>query len=580
MSKLSRILIWLAASVLNGLMVWIIFTLFFIGNSGLAIVLAAFLFVADWAIFSSKGYPYRYTLFALFFLFILTIYPMYYTVKTSFTNYGTGHLFSREKAIDILLTDPSYNYEPKDSEFMDFSIYIKYDEEFKPTEDFLILLNNEKGKYLAEKPKVLEYDSTGSLLYSETSMYEINNDFVNTEENAYKIIRADSEDDSFIPAIEKNNNVRYTYFYSPYDDSVSSNSAYYNSVLRQNYMKALVISLNSKDFMLSNKFIYKKFGEAYKIYETRVKTIIRGDRKEYSTYIYNKLAEREVMEKDGFFLDYNENGQLQRLIGYQQNIGTKNYTKIINDSRISKPFFQIFGWTFTYAALSVILSFIIGLFFAVFLNDSGLKGRLIYRTLLIIPWAIPAFISVLVWKNGFFNQTYGILNRFVLSSFGAESLAWLDNPFWAKVSVIIVNTWLGFPYMMTVTLGSLQSIPSELYEAASIDGASRWKQFKKITLPLLMVSVAPLLVMSFAFNFNNFTNIYLLTNGGPAIPGTSTPAGATDILISFTYKLAFEGSRGQDFGFAAAISVLIFAIIAILSYFNFKFSGSFEEVSR
>lgn len=198
MSKLSRILIWLAASVLNGLMVWIIFTLFFIGNSGLAIVLAAFLFVADWAIFSSKGYPYRYTLFALFFLFILTIYPMYYTVKTSFTNYGTGHLFSREKAIDILLTDPSYNYEPKDSEFMDFSIYIKYDEEFKPTEDFLILLNNEKGKYLAEKPKVLKYDSTGSLLYSETSMYEINNDFVNTEENAYKIIRADSEDDSFI----------------------------------------------------------------------------------------------------------------------------------------------------------------------------------------------------------------------------------------------------------------------------------------------------------------------------------------------------------------------------------------------
>jgi maltose/maltodextrin transport system permease protein len=219
--------------------------------------------------------------------------------------------------------------------------------------------------------------------------------------------------------------------------------------------------------------------------------------------------------------------------------------------------------------------------FALVLNNNTLKGRSIYRTLLIIPWAIPAFISVLIWKNGFFNETYGIINKFIVSGlFNKDSIQWMTNPFWAKVAVLIVNTWLGFPYMMTVSLGALQSIPDELYEAASIDGASKSQRFWKITFPLLMTTVAPLLVGSFAFNFNNFVNIYLLTGGGPAIPNTSTPAGATDILISYTYKLAFEAGRGQDFGFASAISILIFFIVAGISFVNFRISGSFEEVNR
>jgi maltose/maltodextrin transport system permease protein len=215
------------------------------------------------------------------------------------------------------------------------------------------------------------------------------------------------------------------------------------------------------------------------------------------------------------------------------------------------------------------------------LNDRKLRGTKIYRTLLIIPWAIPAFISVLVWRNGMFNETYGILNRFLFQGLLGfeEPIRWLSDPFWAKVSVLTVNTWLGFPYMMTVSLGALQSIPGELYEAASIDGARRWQKFWKITFPLLMVSVAPLLVGTFAFNFNNFVGIYLLTEGGPAIPGSTTPAGATDILISYTYKLAFYG-RGQDFGFASAISIIIFGLVAGFSWLNFKLSGAFEEVRR
>jgi len=578
MNKLFHFLIWLFIATLNGFIVWAAATLFMLGNNGFAIVIALFLLLADWAIFTKKGYPYRYTLPALFFLFILTLYPMYYTVSTAFTNYGTGHLFSREQAIDILLTDSSYYYEPENADLLDFSIYVKYDDKLKPTDDFLILFDDGKNTYLATKPSVRDFDSQGNLIYAETNMKLVENNTATIKDSQYKLIK--QEENNKVVSIESNDK-RYTYFYSPYDSSVSANSAYYNSVIRQNYLKSLIVKYNTKSYSLSNQYIYKKFGESYKIYETRVKSTIKGDRTYYKTVVYNTRTNKELVEEDGAFYDRNQDGEMVNLIGYKTGVGGNNFMKIIRDPRISKPFFQIFGWTITYAGLSVLFSFAIGLAFAITLNDSNLKGKILYRTLLIIPWAIPAFISVLVWRNGFFNETYGVLNRFLLEGlFHAEPIKWLQDPFWAKIAVLIVNTWLGFPYMMTVSLGALQSIPDELYEASSIDGASRFKQFRSITLPLLMTSVAPLLVMAFAFNFNNFTNIYLLTQGKPAIPGTNTPAGATDILISYTYKLAFEGSRGQDFGFAAAISILIFAIIAILSYVNFKFSGSFEEVNR
>ncbi|CEP78585.1 ABC transporter permease subunit [Defluviitoga tunisiensis] len=583
MKVFKNILIWLFIGVLNALLLWAIILLFTLANYGLGIVISVFLVITDWAIFSSKAYPYRYTLPALFFLFILTIYPIYYTIDTAFTNYGTGHLFTRTNAIDTLLTDSSYYYEPSDPKTLDFKVFVRYDEQYKPTEDFILLLYDQEDMYLAEKPLIRQWDSKNNLIYAESEMFKVQNDMVIKEGATYEIIRPSGSlstagGDSII-AIEKGD-IRYTYFYSPLDSTTSSNSSFYNSVLRQNYLKSLVLKYENKNFKLSSSYVFRKFSEAYRVYETMVKVIIDGEREIYKTVVVNTLTNKELIEKDAAFWDYNENGNLYRLIGYKDYVGLNNFSKIIKDPRISGPFFKIFGWTFAYAALSVLFTFIIGLAFALILNDNRLKGRILYRTLLIIPWAIPAFISVLVWRNGFFNETYGVINRFVLANFGINPVKWLNDPFWAKVAVLIVNTWLGFPYMMTITLGSLQSIPEDLYEAAVIDGASRWKQFIKITFPLLMVSVAPLLVMSFAFNFNNFTNIYLLTGGGPAMAGTNTPAGSTDILISYVYKLAFEGSHGQDFGFASAISILIFGIIAIFSYFNFKFSGSFEEVSR
>jgi ABC-type sugar transport system permease subunit len=153
------------------------------------------------------------------------------------------------------------------------------------------------------------------------------------------------------------------------------------------------------------------------------------------------------------------------------------------------------------------------------------------------------------------------------------------DPAMAKILVLLVNLYLGFPYMMLITLGALQAIPGDMYEAAIIDGANNQQQFRFITLPMVLIAVGPLLVASFAFNFNNFTLIELLTSGLPVIsPGT--PAGHTDILLSYTYRLAFSGARGADYGFAAAIGMFIFLIVGTITFMNFRFTRALEEAAQ
>lgn len=266
------------------------------------------------------------------------------------------------------------------------------------------------------------------------------------------------------------------------------------------------------------------------------------------------------------------------LPGFTIVVGWRNFFALVTNPQISGPFFQVFAWTFAYAFFSVLLTFALGLFLAYHLNNPYLRFRRAYRMLLIVPYAIPAFISVLMWR-GFFNTEVGVFNQILYSLFEVK-IPWLQDPFWAKVALLLNNLWLGFPYMMIISLGALQSIPEELHEAAQIDGASAWQRFWRITFPLLLVSLAPLLIGSFAFNFNNFTNIYLLTEGRPPIPGAQTPAGSTDILISYTYRLAFEGQRGNQYGLASAVSILIFLIIGTISWINFRFTRALEEVSE
>ncbi|MCJ1707561.1 ABC transporter permease subunit [Microbacterium sp. VKM Ac-2923] len=256
-------------------------------------------------------------------------------------------------------------------------------------------------------------------------------------------------------------------------------------------------------------------------------------------------------------------------ISWGENVGFGNYIRAFTDPAISGDFLGIFAWTLIFAVLSVATTFALGLFLATVLNDDRVKGQRAFRSTLLLPYAIPAFISLLVWSS-FFNPEFGLIN-----STTGLGIDWLGDPFWAKVAVLLANLWLGFPYMFLVCTGALQAIPSDLKEAASIDGATGLTNFRKITFPLLLVAVAPLLVSSFAFNFNNFGAIFLLTEGGPFSPDNPT-AGGTDILISYTYRLAFGGGA-QQIGFASAISVMLFILTGILAAIQFRATKKLEE---
>ena len=180
---------------------------------------------------------------------------------------------------------------------------------------------------------------------------------------------------------------------------------------------------------------------------------------------------------------------------------------------------------------------------------------------------MPGFISILVFK-GLFNQNFGEINAILDALFGIKP-AWFADPFLAKMMILIVNTWLGYPYIMIICAGLLKAIPADLYEASSLVGAGPLTNFFKITVPQIIKPLMPLLISAFAFNFNNFVLIALLTDGRPDFLNTKIPAGQTDILVSYTYRIAFRDS-GSDFGLAAAISTLIFVLVAAMSLLNLR----------
>lgn len=288
---------------------------------------------------------------------------------------------------------------------------------------------------------------------------------------------------------------------------------------------------------------------------------------------------KSYTESGGNFVD-STGKALEGVPGFTTVVGLNNYQRVVSDRNIRQPFLGVFIWTFVFAFLSVALTFAVGLGMALVLNDPKLPFRTVFRSLTIIPYTIPAVISTLIWV-GLLNPYYGQFTKTLQTVFG-QAAPWpplFSDGTWAKVGILFINTWLGFPYMMLLCLGALQAIPTDMYEAADIDGANRWTQFRSLTFPLLLVSVLPLLIGSFAFNFNNFGIIELYNQGGPPIAGVQTPAGQTDILISYTYRLAFSGGQGADYGLASAIALFIFALVALITIFNFRFTRQLEEVT-
>ncbi|MCM5508510.1 MULTISPECIES: maltose ABC transporter permease MalF [Vibrio] len=289
--------------------------------------------------------------------------------------------------------------------------------------------------------------------------------------------------------------------------------------------------------------------------------------------LYNNETQENLRPNNevGFYQPVDENGQFVGSTvspGFIVTIGTDNFERVWKDDGIKEPFISIFIWTIVFSAVSVALTVLIGLVLASVVQWEELKGRAIYRVLLILPYAVPAFISILIFK-GLFNQSFGEVNMVLEAMFGI-SPTWFSDPFLAKLMIIIVNTWLGFPYMMILCMGLLKAIPEDLYEASAIDGANFIDNFRRITLPLMIKPLTPLLIASFAFNFNNFVLIQLLTQGGPNMIGTSEPAGYTDLLVNYTYRIAFEGAGGQDFGLASAIATLIFLLVGALALLNLR----------
>ena len=216
-------------------------------------------------------------------------------------------------------------------------------------------------------------------------------------------------------------------------------------------------------------------------------------------------------------------------------------------------------WTVTNVAIGVSS----GLVLALILNTRDLLFKPIYRVLLILPWAVPNYITALIWK-GMFHQQFGVINHF-LRMVGLPAVNWFDRPLTSFLTALATNGWLSFPFMMVIALGALQSIPADLYEAARVEGATRWQQFRAITLPSLRPALIPAVIISIVWTFNMFNIIYLVTGG--------EPGGATEILVTQAYKYAFERYR---YGYAAAYSTVIFGILLVYGLVQNRVSRATE----
>ena len=253
-------------------------------------------------------------------------------------------------------------------------------------------------------------------------------------------------------------------------------------------------------------------------------------------------------------------------------VGLDNFKNVLTGP-LRPVFFPVLGWNIIYAVTSTLGSFFMGLILALLLDNPNIKEKGFYKAILILPWALPVTIAVLSWQ-GLLNSSYGQINTLLMNlHIISEPVKWLTDPTNARIAIIMVNIWLGFPYMMNICIGALAAIPSEYYEAADVDGATKLQQFIKITMPSIAQTAWPLIISSFAFNFNNFGSAYLITGGNPART-TTQYAGYTDILASVNYKMVTVSGK---YSIASAISILIFVIIGTLSIINLKKSGQFAE---
>ena len=252
-------------------------------------------------------------------------------------------------------------------------------------------------------------------------------------------------------------------------------------------------------------------------------------------------------------------------------VGLETFAKIFTVDIWRSTFFGVMGWTVVWTLVASTLQVAIGVFLAIVVHQKELRFKKFFRTILVLPWAVPGFVTILIFA-GLFNDSFGAVNNVILDFFRISPIPWLNDANWTRLALLIIQGWLGFPYIFIVTTGTLQSIPADLYEAATIDGASVIQKFKNITLPLVLYSMAPIIITQYTFNFYNFNIIYLFNAGGPAVPGST--AGGTDILVSWIYKLTMQNSQ---YALAAALTILLSIFVIAIALWQFRRTNSFKE---
>ena len=472
--------------------------------------------------FMKGGLPFKYLLPGLIFLVAFQLYPAGYTFGASFTNYGTGHLLGQEEAVTSIISQttrtvpdsPSFNVWPLESGG-DLSMLIEVPEDDPVLEGEYVIGTNEG----TEATTV----STGDGLPTVDGYSTLN----------LGQLAGDPDLDS-----------QWQELLVPYD------------VEQGFYIQA---GSPTRASLVRSDLAYDPAADTFTDVDSGAVFAPNGGVGLYTTDTFDSGIGESREQSDEFLTP-----------GWPVFVGLDNYTKVFTDPTIRANFIPILLWSFVFAIGTVFMQFVFGLLLAMTMQDKRMRGQKVYRIFLILPYALPIFMTALVWK-GMLNRDFGIINQIL-----GANIDWLGDPTLAKISLLVVNLWIGYSYMFLVVTGALTSIPGDLKEAAFVDGASGWKAFRTVVLPLLMVSVAPLLIASFSFNFNNFTLVELLTGGGP-FPGSPIEGGQTDLLITFTYRLAF-GTSEQMLGFASAISMLIFVIVAGVSAYSFRLTKRLEEI--
>jgi len=511
-SAIPRIISFALLIAVDATVIWFLRRLITFGYLPLAVAIFIITFIVNFVILRRQAYPVRWMILGLVFMALFTIYPIIFTIWVSFTNYGEGHLITKEQAMAQLMKE---TYLPTTGKAYSWTAFKSPDGKYA-----LWLMDAQGNGYLAKPGEPLTQPKAG-----EMGIGELDAKGIPVTIEGYQRLNA------IAAATDKN----------------------ITQVLFGEQGKTIQVRSPKEAAELLPLYVYDPARDAMISQETGI--------------VYQNIR--------GLFSS--PDGTVLRP-GFVAPVKVSNFKEFFTSPALRGPLVRIILWNFGFALFSLLLNFALGLAIAILFNDPSFPFKKLIRSLLIVPYTVPALITILIWRGMLYPPT-GVIHRLILGVLGWAP-GWFTNEWWAKVAILLVNLWLSYPYFMLICSGSLQSISQDYYDAAQVDGASPWQQFRKITLPLLLVAVGPLLVASFTFNFNNFNLIYIFNAGGPPMSGTPTPAGHTDILISYVYNLAFSASRGVNYGFAAAITIVIFLIVGAITLFQFRYTRMWEEVSE